>query len=410
MDDKPKLRPLDALPVDLNGERAIALRDNSGMTQNVVALPPPAFFLAAHFDGVHTISDIQARFTERFGARIEAERIHDLVRQLDDAFLMEGEKFEAHKGKVIEDFRAARVRRPAHAGQAYPRHREELRSRLDGFFTAPDGPGPVDRLRHGSGVVAVAAPHIDLQRGGPSYAHAYKPLVENCSATTFIILGTLHQPADGLYLVTDKDFETPLGTVKCDREFVAELRRRAHLEQTDAELAHLGEHSVEFQTLFLRRFFGPSHPARIVPVLCGPILHAAGQAHDPMEVPEIGNFISALRAMLAERDGQAAVIASVDLSHVGPRFGDAVEMTDDLLKRLESEDRALLKHAESLDPAAFFEHNRERWDRTHVCGFPALYTLLSTVAARRGRLLHYAQAPEEQTHSVVTFGAMVFEK
>jgi len=410
MDVRPKLRPLEALPVELHGERAVALRDNSGLTQNVMALPLPAFFIAAHFDGLHTVGDIQTRFEERFGARIPAERIHDLVRQLDDAFLMEGEKFQAHKEKVLEDFRAARVRRPAHAGRAYPRYREELRNRLDDFFTAPDGPGPVDPLKRGSGVVAVAAPHVDLNRGGPSYAHAYKPLVENCSATTFVILGTLHQAVEGLYLVTDKDFETPLGTVKCDREFVAELRRRANLEETDAELAHLGEHSIEFQTVFLRRFFGPSHPVRIVPVLCGPILQAAGQAPDPMEVPEIGNFISALRAMLAQRDGQAAVIASVDLSHVGPRFGDAVELSDDLLQRIESEDRALLKHAEALDPTAFFEHNRERGDRTHVCGFPALYTLLSTVAARRGRLLHYAQAPEEQTQSVVTFGAMVFER
>lgn len=409
MRDQPKLRQLDAMPVELSGERAIALRDNSGLSKHVLALPPIGFFIVTLFDGAHTVADIQAEFTKRFGQKIAPEPILKLIAQLDDALMLESVKFEAHKQKVIAEFRAARTRRAAHAGQAYPGRANALRKQLDGFFTAPGGPGLPDPLAGRNQVVAIAAPHIDLKRGGAAYAHAYKALVEGCRATTFVILGILHQPADDLYIVTDKDFETPLGKMECDRDFVAELRRRADLEKTDSEFAHLAEHSIEFQAVFLRRFFGPSRPVRIVPVLCGPILRVAGQIPDPMEAPAVGNFITALRAMLADRGEQAAVIASVDFSHAGRRFGDTIELNDDLLHWVEAEDRALLEHAERLDAAAFFEHNRARSDRTHFCGFPALYTLLQATTATRARLLHYAQAPEEQTQSVVSFGAMVFE-
>jgi len=124
----------------------------------------------------------------------------------------------------------------------------------------------------------------------------------------------------------------------------------------------------------------------------------------------VAKFIAALRAILTEGEGRIAVIASVDLSHVGKRFNDSEGISPERLAWIESEDRALLKHAENADAAAFFEHNRRDKDRRNVCGFPALYALLSSVPAKRGRLLHYAQSPEPETDSVVTFAAMAFEK
>ncbi len=85
-------------------------------------------------------------------------------------------------------------------------------------------------------------------------------------------------------------------------------------------------------------------------------------------------------------------------------------MNPGLLSWLEAEDRALLGHAERMDGEAFFEHNRRDGDRRHVCGFSAIYTLLAAVPATRGRVLHYGQAPEPETQSVVSFAAMAFDR
>jgi hypothetical protein len=256
----------------------------------------------------------------------------------------------------------------------------------------------------------VAAPHIDFRRGGVAYAHAWKELAERCAAETFVILGVAHTPLKGLFAVTDKDFETPLGAVPCDRGLARDLMRRAGLEQGDDELVHRSEHSVEFQAVFLRHVFGASRPARIVPVLCGHILEALGDKTNPLDVPAITDFVGALRELLKEGGDRVAVIASVDLSHVGRRFNDQVELTPELLTRVEAQDRALLKHAERMDAAAFFETNYRDKDRRHVCGFSALFALLAAVPARHGRLLHYGQAPERETQSVVSFAAMAFER
>ena len=410
MDEKPKLRAVDAVPVDMNGERVVYLRDPSGLTNKTVALPTRSFFMAALCDGQHTLRDIQTEYVRRFGDLVFIEKVEELVRQLDGALFLEGERFEAHRRAAAEKFAAARVRPASHAGTAYPKQPPALKRMLDGFFTSEDGPGKIDRTKRGSDVVAIAAPHIDLRRGGPTYAHAYKQLAECCAADTFVILGVSHQEAEGLFIVTDKDFETPLGTVECDRDFTRELTARAGLQRGTDELLHRGEHSVEFQALFLRHVFGASRPVRIVPVLCGPVLPVVGDAPDPLGVEPIGNFVRALRGLLRERKGKAALIASVDLSHVGRRFGDATDVNTGVLTWLEAEDRKLLKYAEEMDATGFFEKNRRDKDRTHVCGFSAIYVMLNAIEAARGQLLHYVQAPEEQTQSVVTFAAMVFEK
>jgi len=409
MEDRPKLRPVEAVPLNADGERLICLRDPSGLSDKTVALPARAFFLAALCDGRHTLREIQAEYVRRFGELIYLENLQDFVRQLDEALFLEGPRLEAHRRKVVCEFERSPVRRAVHAGSSYPDDPAALREMLDGLFRSADGPGPIDRSVKGRGVVAAAAPHIDLRRGGVAFAHAYKHLAERCRAETFVVLGTLHQPAENLFVLTDKDFETPLGTVPCDREFTRELMRRTGPQPPEDEFLHRAEHSVEFQAVFLRYAFGPERRVRIVPVLCGPVLDAVGDEPDPLAVEPVGRFVRALRDLLRKAGERAAVIASVDLSHVGRRFGDSMALSPALLSTIEAQDRDLLKHAENMDPAGFFEHNRREGDRRRVCGFPALYALLSSVSAARGRVLHYAQAPEEATQSVVTFAAMVFE-
>ena len=70
------------------------------------------------------------------------------------------------------------------------------------------------------------SPHIDFQRGGAAFAWAYDRVVAESDAELFVILGTAHTPLHGLFSVSSKDFATPLGTARTDREFVAALAKR----------------------------------------------------------------------------------------------------------------------------------------------------------------------------------------
>lgn len=409
MSDKPKLRALEAIPFQSSGEQLVCLRDPTGVSRKTVVLPPRAFFIAAQLDGKHTLREIQEEYVQRFGDLVFMEKIEELVGQLDEALLLEGARFEAQRRAVIEEFARLPRRKAVCPGNGYPAQPQAIQKMIHGFFTAAGGPGEVDPARREAGVVAIAAPHIDLRRGGVTYAYAWKELVERCAAETFIILGIAHQPGRRLYVLTDKDFETPLGTVACDKECARDLMRRAGLTRDEDELLHRGEHSIELQALWLRQLFGAKRPARIVPVLCGGIFETVGERADPLTVQPVARFVTALREILTEQEGRVAVIASVDLSHVGKRFGDAGRLSSDLLLDVEAQDRALLRHAEAMDARGFFDCNRRDGDRRHVCGFSALYTLLAALPARRGRLLHYDQAPDRESESVVSFAAMAFD-
>ena len=99
----------------------------------------------------------------------------------------------------------------------------ELKIQLDGFFTAPNGPGLPNGENSAATPKAIVAPHIDFHRGGPAYAWAYKGLAESDGADLFILLGTSHCGGRTPFILTLKDFETPLGLVETDKEFVDAL-------------------------------------------------------------------------------------------------------------------------------------------------------------------------------------------
>jgi hypothetical protein len=47
----PKLRPIQAFPVDLGGWEAICLRDPMQLTDDAVFVPREALFILAHYNG-----------------------------------------------------------------------------------------------------------------------------------------------------------------------------------------------------------------------------------------------------------------------------------------------------------------------------------------------------------------------
>jgi hypothetical protein len=89
MNDKPKLKPIKAIPFRSGGEQLVCLRDGSGVSKKTVLLPPRAFMIASLFDGEHTLDEIRAEYAARFGEPILAETIQDVLRQLRQAGLIE---------------------------------------------------------------------------------------------------------------------------------------------------------------------------------------------------------------------------------------------------------------------------------------------------------------------------------
>ena len=121
---KPKLRPLQPIPVKDGGQQLICLRDASGLTDTTIALSPHAFFLAALCDGQHSLRDIQLQYMRKFGDLIMTEKIEEVVSQLDQALLLDNDRFRAHRRSLIDDFARRLV---AHNPLAEEAHRDVMR-------------------------------------------------------------------------------------------------------------------------------------------------------------------------------------------------------------------------------------------------------------------------------------------
>jgi len=406
---KPRLRPVDAFPVENEGARMIAVRDSQGISPAQILLSPQAFFLVAQFDGTHTIRDVQASFVRKFGELLPAERIREVVDRLEEALLLEGPKFEAHLEGQKAAFKRLEVRPPAHAGASYEAQKEALGRRLDGLFEAPGGPGTLRAGRRPEPLRAMIAPHIDLARGSGAYAAAWREAAEGPAPDAVVILGTAHAGHhEGLYVGTRKRFETPLGTSPVDGGILDALEKAAGPGLYEEEYLHAGEHSVEFQVLFLQRFLGMEVP--VVPLLVCSFHEFVVSGREPSEDERVGRGVEALRQSAGPSGRRVLLLASADLAHVGPRFGDSQSAEPFVLAGLERQDMELMKRASAVDAGGFFEKIARAGDRTRVCGFPGIYTMLRVLEGEplRGVLRKYGNTVDPGG-SAVTFAGMTFE-
>ena len=405
-EDRPRLRNLEAFPVEQDGRRLMALRDPSGFTDQVVALPMPLLDVVSLFDGEHSLGQIHAIVKERHGEAPTVEQIASIARSLDDNGFLDSVSFAERQRATEEAFRLSPARPAVHAGGAYAREPEALAAQIDGFFTHADGPGLVARSADSGVVRGLLAPHIDFHRGGPTYAWAYREVIERSDADLFVILGTCHAGMPDPFAATLKPFDTPLGPAPVDRDFFDALERRYGGGLLASEAAHRAEHSIEFQAVMLRHLLGTRRPFTILPVLASYVHEAVWARSDPEADPRVPRFIDGLLETMAASGRKTCLIAGVDLAHVGPRFGDPEANTDDSLAAVAAADRSMLEAVVAGDPTSFYASVAHDGDRRRICGLSPIYTFLRALPGVRGRLIRYSQWPDPE--GAVTFCAAAF--
>jgi hypothetical protein len=392
---------LEFVPVIQDFDRIVYVRDPLGLFPADKALPVGLFKILILLDGARNVEEVRDEISKHLhGAPLPLDAVHRVIGEFDEAYLLDTPRYRAAREPVIAAYAALPVREAALAGQAYPADPGELaalvQSILD-FQAAPDSAETRTPL-------AVIAPHIDLGAGRTLYGRAFNQL-RGARPKTVVILGVGHKLDRGLFCVTQKDFTTPLGTVKNDTALSAALAASAGQASAENDFAHKFEHSIEFQLLFLQHLLPPGS-FQIVPILCGsPQLSLAEYSRQAF-LDAAGPFLDTLRAAIRP-DGETLVLAGVDLCHIGPKFGhmeEAEKMQRDALLH----DAALLTAIVGRDPEAFWSESRKVKDRYNVCGFSALAGLLEILPPCAGNVLGHEISRDEVSASAVSFAAAVF--
>ena len=407
--DYPKLRPIEIFPVEAEGRQLLCLRDAFQYVPEPIFVPREVLPILQYFDGQHSILDIQTEYARKTGEILFSNVITKIAEELDAHLMMDSEKFREFKRELEKEVGEQKTRPAAHAGSAYPTDADELKSQLMDYFQPPDGPGlPEEPAESDNSLVGAIAPHIDLRRGGSCFAHAYKEIVERSNAEIFVILGVKHTGENGMYTATYKDFETPLGTVKTDTEFIDLLRQHYSGNLLEDEFFHRNEHSIEFQAVFMQTLFGETRRFQIVPIICNSFDPLFISGSHPRDEPSVQSLIEGLMRAIEARGTSVCILASVDLSHIGGRFGDSFPLDASALQRIRESDLEMLGAAECMDSQAFLETIQRTKNHQRVDGVCPIYTLLETLNPTSGKLLRYEQGLEPEANSVVTFASMGF--
>jgi AmmeMemoRadiSam system protein B len=409
--ERPRLRPIELMPTRDRGRRVLVLRDPADPSLSQIVLSEGAYAVLALCDGQRTLAEVATALMLR-GSPITQSQVRGLLTQLDEAGYLEGPRAQFRFEQLRDTFLAQPVRRAMHTG-AYVNSPDDLFRLLDAAYVHADGPrsAPATRDQTATPLRAAIAPHVDLHRGAPTYSWVYKALAEAQPAEVYVVLGTCHTPVQGHFAATRKPYDTPLGPAPADAEFLERLGRRWGYDLFDGEFSHAGEHSIEFQAVYLRslRLAGEG-AATIVPILCDSLHGMVPDGETPRDVPLVSDFLAALQQTLAEDGRRITLIAAVDLAHIGPRFGDQwlVDLPHQVI--VGDSDREMLELILAPDADAYYAHVMRDSDARRICGFTPIYLLTALMQAeqRRGELLRYTQWVDADESSSVTFASAIF--
>ncbi len=398
MESYPKLRPLDFQPVLLKGQQMWFLRDPLHLSEIQLFVPMTIAPILALADGTRTSRDIYKDFCHLTDADISYKIVADVIDRLDQTYLLENDRTRSAIEGQLAAYRSSPYRFPSIAGHGYPSDENDLTEYLDKYDR-------FDILEHqtlwlGRGLIS---PHIDYERGGSVYARVWTRAAAAINAADLIIIfGTDHYGGPGTITLTRQPYATPYGVLPTDLDLIEKLATVVGEEAAFAhELHHRDEHSIELSTVWLhhiiRRHGFKDKP--MVPILVGSFQHYLANGNHPDEDQRLDSFIEILQE---ETNGRKVMaIASVDLAHVGPNFGDDFRVDDQKKMDIEQFDKTIIAAALEGNAAGWYKQIAGIQDQNRICGFAPTYLLLRYLGSASGKMIAYDQCPADPDNTSV---------
>jgi len=406
-DYKPILkRGVEILPAKAQDKEVILLKDNEGITNQVLVMPVEMMALIQFFDGQNSIKDIQNHILKLTNQLVSEYEIIEFVKHLEKANFLENEQVNEIRKKIYEEFKNSNIRKAIHKGLSYPENILELSSFMGKFLKIEDIKFPAQKL------IGAISPHIDIIRGGNVYSKTYSELQKSIIPDVIISFGVSHKGGVSPFIFTKKEYETPYGNIAIDNDLYMKFKEALWYEADEEEFFHKDEHSLEFQSLWLKYIWRDKTP-KWLPVLVTDFERFC-EKNPPSKIEYIEKFFNSADIILKElvnRNKKVLILAGVDFSHIGPRFGDDIEINDEVKKKIEVYDKRILNLAAELKADEFFAAVSQNDNETKICGLSATYSALRFIKSinpnAKGKLLDYSHS-DDPLGGFVSFASMIF--
>lgn len=393
-------RDVEVIPIREQGQSYLYFYDQRCYVPPDFALRREVSSLLSLIDGRKSISDLQPYLN----GSITQQKVLEFIRFLDENRLLNSDYFEAYATQTELEYEQSTVHRSVTAGRSYPADPEDLRSYLDDAFAGYQSQEATGRAK------ALYAPHIDPRAALDSYVAAFAP-IRKMKPKRVVMLATSHYAGwypkvyEGKpFILVDKDFEMPLGTICRDKERIDELSR---LDEsygiTTRDRAHRMEHSIELHLLFLHYLW--EHDVRIIPFLVRS-LDELYYMKEGYLGQQLQHFSQQLNQMFGE-DEETFFLVSGDLAHFGKKFGDD-QVASSLFSEVKDFDQRFLEYGSGNQRSQLLSLMKEQMDPYRICGFPPLYTFLNSMPDLEGEVLSYDLWDERERQSAVTFGSILY--
>ncbi|ADC89871.1 protein of unknown function DUF52 [Thermocrinis albus DSM 14484] len=329
-------------------------------------------------DGSRDLLDIKADFLRRTGKLLSEEELRDVLWALDRALLLQNGRLQQILQQIETEIRDRGYLEPSHAGVVYPEDADSCRNFLVGADIKPK-----------ERALGVMVPHMDLRVAKETYWQAYGRL--EGSYHLVIIMGVSHYFHRHPISFLPVGIKTPFGILEVEDSLLKRIVQRFGDWVFEDTVAYVEEHSIEFQALYVKMLWPK---AKVIPMI---VAHASTEFME-----EVADF---MEVILRPYKDDLVVISSVDMSHVGRKFGDPSSYDPSLTD---------MKYLELMRKLYYPEAYRFLWETDNITRIDGQYTnylfgaLLKRLGSAEGRLLDYRKYVEELTDSVVSYASLVF--
>ena len=262
---------------------------------------------------------------------------------------------------------AKNVLRSSLAGTWYSADAGELREQINEFFEKASS-RPIDNVN------ALILPHAGYQYSGLTAAMGLKTAGRKYKR--IVVIGPSHRvPMEEVLSVSRAThYETPLGQVPLDDEFISELLKYPFFQnvpETDKS-----EHSVQIQVPLLQYC---QAGFKLVPIVAGSCSQET--------INKAGSILNSLI------DNETLIIASSDFVHYGSNYG-YVPFKQDIPEQIRKLDMGAYEYIAKLDGPGFLDYRRKTG--ATICGYVPIAILLGMLSKpAEAHLVEYATSGEQ---------------